>query len=123
MKIIISILSIFYSSFIYADLNFNESINHPILDRKMGLDFDKEQIEIGPNFDIGIKPLQKKETCMTAKCVDEKVVMSQGPIKDYSDQNIKPVNTGTTIEDSIEAAIKAEKDRNERIEKEEKEKK
>lgn len=126
MKTIISTLSIFCSSFVYADLKLDESYSYPMLKEKIEFNHNLniDELKNNDNFDFENmqKPYKEKDKCMTAICKKDIVSMSRS-LKDYSDANIKPSNTGTTVEESFDAADKADKKIKERNEKEEKERK
>ena len=158
MKILITMLSILYSSYLYADLNLDESYSYPMLREKLELNRNlnidqlryradlnldesysyptlREKLELNRNLNINQrtyvdhdienppKPYKPKDKCMTAICMDPKVVMSKKPIKDYSDVVTKPSYVGTTVEETVEAAVRAEKARLEKEKEKEKEKK
>ena len=89
MKILITMLSILYSSYLYADLNLDESYSYPMLREKLELNRNlniNQRTYVDHDIENPPKPYKPKDKCMTAICMDPKVVMSKKPIKDYSDE-------------------------------------
>ncbi|MEG0686919.1 MAG: hypothetical protein RR425_06500 [Erysipelotrichales bacterium] len=123
MKILITMLSILYSSYLYADLNL--SISYRTLDQINDLNI-KNLEKYEPFKLVTPRELERepgRDICINARCIDPKVVMSTKPIKDYSDVVTKPSYVGTTVEETVEAAVRAEKARLEKEKENEKKEK
>lgn len=122
-------LSILYSSYLYADLKLDESYSYPKLKEKFELNrnLNIDQLTyVDPDIENPQKPYKPKDNCMTAICKKDIVSMGQNlerKLKDYKDVNIDPSNKGKDPEDSVRRSEKALKEIEERKQREEKEKK
>lgn len=120
MRIIIVILGMLYSSFLYAEIDINNSIGLSLQERiKLVNNFDFKGLkknEFNQNLDIQSiskygtlmpehsKKVIGKDKCVFSICVNEKLSMGQS-LKDYSDVALEPLQENK-IEDMSEKSVK-----------------